>query len=246
MNGAQIAFARGHVGAADESYFARLAALAEPADPTRDWPTVVIASPVAVRPVPVPPPARTIGTRTALDLLCGAPPSQLVDPFLTAEGAVILYGKGGVGKGVVACYLIQRLIEADQVVIVVDFEGHEREWGSRLRGQGMTDEQLSRVHYRAPFADDWTAPRGSLADVAQLLRDDRVRVGATYLVVDSYSVATSTGDTMGGQAAAQEYFGALSVIGLPSLTIAHVRGDSGTFPDRPFGSVFVHNLARET
>ena len=31
-----------------------------------------------------------------------------------------------------------------------------------------------------------------------------------------------------------------------ALTIAHVRGDSGKFPERPFGSVFVHNLARET
>jgi hypothetical protein len=189
---------------------------------------------------------RTIGTRTALDLLCGAPPDQLVGPFLTPEGATIVYGKGGVGKGVLTCYLIKRLAEAGHIVLVVDFEGHEREWGSRLRGLGLTDEQLARVHYRAPFADDWTARRGSLADVAQLLRDDRLRVGATFLVVDSYSVATSSGDTMGGQAAAQEYFGALSTIGLPSVTIAHVRGDSVRFPERPFGSVFVHNLARET
>src|SRR4029079_6887541 len=68
----------------------------------------------------------------------------------------------------------------------------------------------------------------------------------TYLVVDSYTVATSNGDTIGGETAAREYFTALSTIGRPSLTIAHVRGNSGRFPDRPFGSVFVHNLARET
>jgi hypothetical protein len=82
--------------------------------------------------------------------------------------------------------------------------------------------------------------------VADAVRDDAVRRGVTYLMVDSYSVATSNGDTMGGEAAAREYFSALARIGLPSLTIAHVRGDSGKFPDRPFGSVFVHNLARET
>ncbi len=64
--------------------------------------------------------------------------------------------------------------------------------------------------------------------------------------MDSYSVATSNGDTMGGEQAAREYFSGLARIGLPSLTIAHVRGDSGKFPERPFGSVFVHNLARET
>ena len=85
---------------------------------------------------------------------------------------------------------------------------------------------------RAPFAPDWTA--------------DTLRLGVTYLVVDRYWVATSNGDTMGGEAAAREYFTGLALIGLPTLTIAHVRGDSGKFPDRPFGSVFVHNLARET
>ena len=82
---------------------------------------------------------RTIGTRTALDLLCGAPPDQLVGPFLTPEGATIVYGKGGVGKGVLTCYLIKRLEEGGHIVLVVDFEGHEREWGSRLRGLGLTD-----------------------------------------------------------------------------------------------------------
>jgi hypothetical protein len=64
--------------------------------------------------------------------------------------------------------------------------------------------------------------------------------------VDSYSVATSNGDTMGGETAAREYFNGLATIGLPSLTIAHVTGNAGRFPDKPFGSVFVHNLARET
>jgi hypothetical protein len=202
--------------------------------------------PVGSKPPDAGKPTITIGTRTALDLACGSPPDQLAGPFLTPEGATIVYGKGGVGKGVLACFLIKQVVEAGHVVLVVDFEGHEREWGSRLRGLGLTDDQLGHIHYRAPFGDDWTARRGSLSDVAQLLRDDRDRVAATLLVVDSYTAATSTGDTMGGSPAAQEYFGALALIGVPSLTIAHVRGDSPRFADRPFGSVFVHNLARET
>jgi hypothetical protein len=111
---------------------------------------------------------------------------------------------------------------------------------------GATDEELVRIHYRAPFGADWTAETGALSKVAELIRDDAARLGVTYLIVDSYSVATSNGDTMGGEAAAREYFTALARIGLPSLTIAHVRGDAGKFPDRPFGSVFVHNLARES
>ena len=191
-------------------------------------------------------PRAGIGTRTARDLLHGSPPDQLVHPFLTPDGATCLYGKGGVGKGLLACWLMRELVRTGHMVMIIDFEGHEREWGSRLRGLGLTDEELGRIHYRAPFGDDWTARRGSLADVADLVREDRERVGATILMVDSYTPATSTGDTMGGAPAAQEYFGALVRIGLPSLTIAHVRGDSERFPDRPFGSVFVHNLARET
>ena len=48
----------------------------------------------------------------ASDLLHGDPPDQLADPFLTPEGATVLYGKGGVGKGVVACWLMLRLVRA--------------------------------------------------------------------------------------------------------------------------------------
>jgi len=142
--------------------------------------------------------------------------------------------------------MARQLVRAGYVVMVADFEGHEMEWGSRLRGLGLADDELGRIHYRAPFGTDWTAPTGALSAVAGAIRDDAARLGVTYLMVDSYSVATSNGDTMGGEAAAREYFSGLARIGLPSLTIAHVRGDSGKFPERPFGSVFVHNLARET
>lgn len=188
----------------------------------------------------------TIGTRTAADLEYGPAPDPLVPPFLTAEGGTVLYARGGTGKGITACWFVQRLVAAGHVVMVVDYEGHRREWGSRLRGLGMADDHLTRIHYREPYGPDWELPTGQLSKVAPLLRADCDRLGVTYVVVDSYSVATSNGDTMGGEAAAREYFTGMTLIGRPSLTIAHVRGDSGRFPDRPFGSVHVHNLARET
>lgn len=188
----------------------------------------------------------TIGTRTALDLRHGPPPDQLGEPYLTPEGVTCLYGRGGVGKGVTACWLALRLVRSGHVVMVLDFEGHEREWGSRLRGLGATDAELASIHYRAPFGADWTADKGALSKVAALVRGDVERLGVTYIVVDSYSVATSNGDTMGGEAAAREFFTGMTTIGTPSLVIAHVAGASGKFPDRPFGSVFVHNLSRET
>jgi len=187
-----------------------------------------------------------IGGRTAADLPAGPPPPTLAGPFLDPDGATILFGRGGHGKGVTACWLNQQLVTAGGTTMILDFEGHEREWGSRLRGLGMTDADLGRIHYRAPFGADWTAPTGALSIIAPAIRADCDRLGITYIVVDSYSPATSNGDTMGGESAAREYFGALARIGRPSLTIAHVRGDSERFPERPFGSVFVHNFARST
>lgn len=193
--------------------------------------------------VPLPP---TIGERTALDLRHGPPPPQLAGAFLTPEGPTVIYGKGGTGKGVFACYLIAQLVRAGHVPMILDYEYHEREWGSRLRGLGLTADELLQVKYRAPFGPDWTARTGPLSIVADLVRDDCDANGVTVLIVDSYSPATSNGDTMGGEAAAREYFTSLSRIGRPSLTIAHVAGNAEKFPDKPFGSVFIHNFARET
>lgn len=188
----------------------------------------------------------TIGRRTAADLLWDVAPDQLAGQFLTPEGPTILYGKGGTGKGVMACWLAQQLVVGGLSVMILDYEGHEREWGSRLRGLGLEQDDLKRIHYRAPYSQDWTADKGPLSAVAPALREDCEHLDIGYLIVDSYSVATSNGDTMGGEQAAREYFGGLARIGRPSLTIAHVSGAGERFPERPFGSVFVHNLARET
>ena len=190
--------------------------------------------------------APTVGDLTAADLLYGDPPEPLIPPFLTPEGATVLYGPGGVGKGLVACWLIKKLVEASHVVLVIDYEGQEREWGSRLRWLGMTNNELRQVHYLAPYGPDWTERTGPLSQVVDLIERKATDVDATFVVADSYSMATSNGDSMGGEAGAKEYFGALQRIALPSLTIAHVTGTAERFPAKPFGSVAVHNRARET
>lgn len=192
------------------------------------------------------PVAPTIGTMTGLDLDHSPPPPQLAEPFIAPRGVTVLYGKGGVGKGITAAYLIRRLVRDGHVVMILDYEGHPEEWGSRLRGLGLADDELRHVHYREPYGPEWTAQKGPLRDVAHLVRDDAATLGVTVLLVDSYTTATSTGDTMGGQAAAQEFFAGTAMVGLPVLVLAHVRGEAQRFPERPFGSVFVHNLARVT
>ncbi len=206
-----------------------------------------------MQPYPTPaaskPPAAarpSIGTRTLADIDFSPSPPQLYPPFLAPEGVTVLYGKGGVGKGMTAMWLTLNLVRAGHTVMVVDYENHPREWGSRAMAMGYTMDDMHHVHYRCPYGDDWEAARGSLAEVADLIAADARDLNVTYLVLDSYTAGTSSGDSMGGQAAAQEFFSGIATIGLPALVLAHVSAGQDRFPEKPFGSVFVHNFARET
>jgi hypothetical protein len=186
--------------------------------------------------------SRDIGSATANDLPHGDPPDLLLDPWLHPEETTIIYGPGGVGKGITAAWLVQRLVAAKHVVMVIDFEHHPREWGSRFDGLQMYPHEKDNVHYRAPFGPDWTAKTGTLIEVWDLVREDIERLGVTYVVVDSYTPATGDDDRMGGQGAAQQFARAASQIGRPMLVLAHVASTAGRFPDKPFGSIHVRNL----
>jgi hypothetical protein len=48
------------------------------------------------------------------------------------------------------CYLALELVRRDHTVMILDFESHEREWGSRLRGMGITDVEMDRTLYLSP------------------------------------------------------------------------------------------------
>jgi hypothetical protein len=191
-------------------------------------------------------PGLSIGHKTAFDLPTDPPPPQLVGDFLTPEGPTVLYSKGGTGKGLSACYFAWKLVQTGHTVMVIDFEGHQRECGFRLRALGLSEDELKKIHYRAPYGEDWTAERGTLHDVMELVKADCDALGVTYLIVDSYVQATDDTEAMGGQAGAKKYFAALAWIGRPSLTIAHVKGEAVRFPDKPFGSIHIHTQARET
>jgi hypothetical protein len=189
----------------------------------------------------------SLGMRTVADLRHGPPPQPAIPPFFTTEEALVLYGPGGVGKGTVTAYVIAmwlRLFTAD--VYILDFEGHEEEWANRLRGLGVKEAGLRRVHYREPFGADWEADRGTLRQSAELVRDELERLAIGLVVVDSIVMASDGDAAMGGAQAAKDYFAALATMGRRSLSIAHVAAGAEKWPDKPFGSSYVHNLARET
>lgn len=172
---------------------------------------------------------------------------QLVPPFLAPEGVTVIYGRGGVGKGMLSIWLVMVLIRTGYKVMLVDYEGHPKEWAKRAHKMGFTDAEKEAVQYRAPFGKQWNSKtRGALHEVVDLLAREVQENAIDYLIIDSFTTSTSTGDGLGGKDAAQEFFTAVERIGVPAAVIAHVAGASGRFPDRPFGSVFVHNLARET
>lgn len=191
----------------------------------------------------------SIGTKTLADLSYGPPPDPLIGDFLTPGEPNILYGPGGVGKGMMSVWFTKKLTESDHNIMIIDFEGHEGEWGRRSHDMGFTDDQKKRVHYREPFGPSWAAPGEgrTLNKIADLIKRDCDRLNISVILIDSYTAATSNADNLGGQGPASEYFEALAKIGRTSLTIAHIAGGGAEkFPDKPFGSVFVHNFARET
>jgi hypothetical protein len=177
-----------------------------------------------------------------LDALPTGPPPPLLIDRLDPNGHTVIYGPGGVGKGVVAAWWIVRLVEAGHVVLIVDYEAHEAEWGRRIGSLGGPDAMVG-VHYVAPLAPEWTRPRGPLWVISPDIRAIAEVIGATYIVIDSIVPACAGLDPLKPEAASQ-YASALQYLARPALSLAHVtKTDDARYP---FGSVFWHNLARTT
>lgn len=185
----------------------------------------------------------SLGTVTADQLPSGPPPRMLADGWLHPEEGTGMYGKGGTGKGITSAYLAAKLAEEGHEVLIIDFENHPREWGTRLDSLGLGDDR-KLIHYVSPYGSAWEARKGSFDKVAGLLRDECDRLGITYLIIDSYTSSSDAGssEALGGQEAAQLFAHAAQHIGRPYLLLAHVNGAATKHPERPFGSVHVHNL----
>jgi hypothetical protein len=170
------------------------------------------------------------------------PPAPLLLDRLDPSGHTLLYGTGGVGKGVVTASWVGQLAAAGERVVILDYENHPAEWSRRvagLFGRGGREGIL----WVAPLAAGWQGRRGPLwaqaDDLAPLLDAWR----ATYLVIDSIVPACGPIDPTKPEAAAQ-YAGALEFLGRPTLSLGHVtKAESLAYP---FGSAFWHNLARVT
>jgi hypothetical protein len=92
-----------------------------------------------------------------------------------------------------------------------------------------------------PTSSDWTGPRGAIWQQQEALRAVVQARDIDYIVIDSIPIACGAADVLKPEAPAQ-YHAALSSIGVPTLSLAHVTKTED--PRYPFGSVFWHNLSR--
>ncbi len=185
--------------------------------------------------------------QTLLSLPYGTPPLPLVlDTFVAPEGWTVLYANGGTGKGLLALWMMRFVLLTEGVrIAVLDYEGHQWEWGNRARAIGWTDDELERVIYIDPYDPVWKKGH-TLAGIAPQLRPIGDDLNVALYVVDSYTTAAGSDTEMGGVKGAVDFFKAGAVLGKPGLTLAHTSAGDERFPAKPFGSSFVHNLSRET
>lgn len=176
----------------------------------------------------------------ASDVDLTEPPALLLDRLHPTDYTV-LFGDGGVGKGVIAAWWVARLIrDLGYVVLVLDFEENTKfEWAPRVKQFGGDLTRLRIVQTDVAVWDAVDDIKGVIADIEARYPDAPV-----YMVVDSAAYACM-GAEVEKSTTATKYKKTLNRIGLPALSLAHTtKADAD--PQHPFGSVFWSNGARVT
>lgn len=157
---------------------------------------------------------------------------------LLRNHATILFGDGESAKSYLALYVAGCMARQGLRVLVCDWELSAVDHRARL--QRLFGADMPDVHYlQCPLP---------LTEMVEHLQAYVEKEHIDYLIVDSIAMACS-GPAETSEAATT-YFAALRDIGVSgSLSIAHQtkqtrKADKGR--EKPFGSVFWHNLARST
>jgi hypothetical protein len=164
------------------------------------------------------------------------PPAPLLLGRLDPAGHTMLFGPGGIGKGVLTCYWLDSLVKLGYSPLILDYENHAEEWARRLWGLGGADA-VGGIGHIAPLA----LGKGPLWKHADAINEKMQGQVKPYLIIDSVVMACAGADPT-DSTTAQLYFEALQQIEAPSLNLAHVTKLHD--PRYPFGSVFWHNVPR--
>jgi hypothetical protein len=172
----------------------------------------------------------------------------LVDPLLPLGQVAVIFGDGGVGKGHLAVVVALAVAHTAPLpsglvaplhgpVLYLDWESDQEDLDDRVALQDAGLAGCGGLHYRRMHRP--------LADEAPALRADVSRLGITFVIVDS--LAPAAGPEPEGADAALRTHNAIRSLGpITCLCLAHVSkaGADQRGPARPFGSVFVSNMAR--
>ena len=144
----------------------------------------------------------------------------------------VAYGDGGEGKTTHAAYVAAQVVQGGGLVAILDLEGNAKEWRRKLT-------YFLGGELPAGSVSIWTPSETPLP--GELVALDGV---ADLLVVDSMSMMQGYPDAVDKWGSIMEQAKALAkAANVPMYLIAHT---SKMHPDKPYGSVKAHNLARLT
>lgn len=154
----------------------------------------------------------------------------------------IVFGPGGVGKGILVAADIGRLVAEGERVYIVDYEDHPDEWSRRVIALADLDVGGSVLHVAPLDPRRWKGRTGALWDIAPRLRAEADDFGATWVVVDSIGPACFGSDFAKDPNVPTRYKQAVALIGRSCISIGQVNraGDLRY----PFGSVLWHYQVR--
>lgn len=213
-------------------------------DPDLDWDAVVEQVCFLAR-------ERYRNGEPAIDMRTYIPQSDgrwKVEPFVEADGGGLLFADGGTGKSFTATAIsvtaasgtpvIGRLHGAPCPVLYLDWETSADVFRERVNAisTGAGINGIPPIFYRRMTV--------SLAEAADSLRREVVKLGVGLAVVDSLGAAR------GGEPESADVtirmFTAARKLGIPWLGVDHVAKSMGNDSSRPFGSTYSHNLSRLT
>lgn len=179
---------------------------------------------------------------------------MLFAPFLVKDGANLLFGDGGTGKTYFCLRLALSLATGKDFLgytpneatgtLFLDYEDNEKTASFRL-SRLCADPELSLDPKIAKRFIRYFNPQGApLHVIVPALKKIIAEHHIGLILVDS--VASACGAEPEKAESASAYYNALKSLNITSLSIAHVVKTEGVKQDKAFGSVFWHNLARNT
>jgi hypothetical protein len=177
--------------------------------------------------------ARTGASSTLLHEIPRPEVDAAVDVFglaLLVKHPQILFAPGGTAKSLLSLAVLGELERRGIPTLVLDWEMDGAD--QRVRADAL--DLPKTVRYRR--CDQ------PLVVIADSIRRDVLDHGSQFLLLDS--IAPACNGRVEDAETAIEFMKAWRRIGKGGLAIAHTRSEDGE--QRPFGSVFWHNLARST